>query len=121
MLILTRTASEAIMVGGDLRVSVSKVRGDLATFTVEPDASLPYHSDLTIGETLKVAANTSLTVLGIRGRQVRIGVDAPKSVTVDREEVHLRKESERRARNRRANRRPIARRFMERFTAAVMG
>jgi carbon storage regulator CsrA len=39
--------------------------------------------------------DVSVTVLGIRGRQVRIGITAPKSVTVHREELYERLESER--------------------------
>lgn len=35
------------------------------------------------------------TVLGVHANQVRIGVDAPKSVSVDREEIFLKKQAER--------------------------
>ncbi len=44
-----------------------------------------------IGETLVIDDNTRLTVLGVKGNQVRIGINAPKEVTVDREEIFLRK------------------------------
>jgi sRNA-binding carbon storage regulator CsrA len=33
-------------------------------------------------------------VLGVKGRQVRIGVDAPLNIVVDREEIHLQKQAE---------------------------
>jgi carbon storage regulator CsrA len=34
------------------------------------------------------------TVLGVHANQVRIGVDAPKSISVDREEIYLKKQAE---------------------------
>lgn len=40
-----------------------------------------------IGETLKIGDDVSVTVLGIKGNQVRLGIAAPESVTVHREEV----------------------------------
>ena len=43
-----------------------------------------------IGESLKVGDDISITVLGIKGSQVRIGINAPKDVTVHREEVYNR-------------------------------
>jgi carbon storage regulator len=43
-----------------------------------------------IGETLKVGDNVSLTVLGVKGNQVRIGITAPKEVSVHREEIYER-------------------------------
>ena len=41
-----------------------------------------------IGESLRIGDEVSVTVLGIKGSQVRIGVNAPKSVSVHREEVY---------------------------------
>ncbi len=40
-----------------------------------------------VGETLVIADNIEITVLGVKGGQVRIGVKAPRSVTVHREEI----------------------------------
>jgi carbon storage regulator (csrA) len=49
-----------------------------------------------VGETLMVGDNVTVTVLGVKGNQVRIGVNAPKDVAVHREEIYdrIRKESE---------------------------
>ena len=40
-----------------------------------------------IGETLKIGEDIDVTVLGVQGNQVRIGIKAPKDVAVHREEV----------------------------------
>lgn len=48
-----------------------------------------------VGESLLIGDNVSITVLSVRGNQVKIGVDAPKDVSVHREEIYRRiKESE---------------------------
>lgn len=44
-----------------------------------------------MGETLIINDNIAVTILGIVGNQVRIGVNAPRDVMVDREEIYLRK------------------------------
>ncbi len=46
------------------------------------------------GEKLMIGDNVELTILGIKGNQVRVGVSAPKDVPVHREEVYLRIQSE---------------------------
>ena len=46
------------------------------------------------GETLKIGDDISVTVLEVKGNQVRIGVDAPKHVDVHREEIFIRIKSE---------------------------
>ena len=41
-----------------------------------------------VGESLRIGDDVSVTVLGIKGSQVRLGVNAQKSVSVHREEVY---------------------------------
>ena len=41
-----------------------------------------------VGETLMIGDDVAVTVLGVKGNQVRIGVKAPKDVTVHREEIY---------------------------------
>jgi len=48
-----------------------------------------------IGETLMVGDDVAITVLGIKGNQIRLGVDAPKDVSVHREEIYQRIQRER--------------------------
>lgn len=43
-----------------------------------------------VGETVMVGDNITITVLGVKGNQVRIGVNAPKDVAVHREEIYER-------------------------------
>lgn len=48
-----------------------------------------------IGETLMIGGDEiTITVLGVKGNQVRVGVKAPSDCTVDREEIFLRKQAE---------------------------
>jgi carbon storage regulator len=42
------------------------------------------------GETIMIGNQVTLTVLGVKGNQVRVGINAPKNVTVHREEVYER-------------------------------
>ena len=48
-----------------------------------------------VGETLMIGDEVTVTVLGVKGNQVRIGVNAPKEVAVHREEIYERIKRER--------------------------
>jgi carbon storage regulator CsrA len=41
-----------------------------------------------VGEALVIGDRVTVTVLGVKGNQVRIGIDAPKTVSVNRQEIH---------------------------------
>jgi len=43
-----------------------------------------------VGESLMVGDEITVTVLGVKGNQVRIGVNAPRDVAVHREEIYNR-------------------------------
>lgn len=47
-----------------------------------------------VGEALMVGDDVNITVLGVKGNQVRIGVSAPKEVAVHREEIYQRIQKE---------------------------
>lgn len=52
-----------------------------------------------VGETLMIGNDVTVTVLGVKGNQVRIGINAPKHIAVHREEIYERVKREQEAGN----------------------
>lgn len=126
MLVLNRRVGESIRIGDGVRLTIrSKLRGHL-TIAVAAPSNLPITDDkdtsvkpvrrrhrrgkryliaMMIGESLRIGEKIVVSIggdasdgwLGLAcGRQVRVGIDAPREVTVHREEVYYQIRDEKR-------------------------
>jgi carbon storage regulator len=92
MLILTRRPGERIVIGPTaaptMTLDLVSIGYGRASISVCADDSNARTID--VGQQLQVDADVGVTLLGLRGNQARLGIDAPKSLLVHRYEVHQR-------------------------------
>jgi carbon storage regulator CsrA len=86
MLVLQRGPHTSIMIGDEIRLYVTRVRHGVH---VEISGPIPYPGRyrLCVGDSVPITPEITVLALRINGDKVRIGVDAPRSVTLHRREV----------------------------------
>ena len=62
-----------------------------------------------VGESVVIGGDVTVTVLGVKGNQARLGVNAPRDIAVHREEIHKRIEREQAAVKMQSGATPLAR------------
>lgn len=52
-----------------------------------------------VGETIIISDDITITVLGVKGNQIRIGINAPKNISIYREEIYQKIQSKKKKKN----------------------
>lgn len=89
MLILTRKTGQSIIIGGQSKVTVTSISAHRREihFSVNDCPAIIYHQ----GQKLSLPQHAAtISILSMHGDQVSIGIDAPRSVSVHREEIQAR-------------------------------
>jgi carbon storage regulator len=63
---------------------------DLAGLENPPKESSMLILTRRVGETVMIGSDVTVTILGVKGSQVRVGITAPKTIPVHRQEIHER-------------------------------
>jgi carbon storage regulator CsrA len=94
VIIISRQVGEALTVGDDVEVTVAAIHPSFVTLDVRHSA---VHGRLTLedsfrrdarrDEVIDLPVSGSCTVVDIRGDKVRLGMDAPKDMSIHRKEV----------------------------------
>lgn len=95
MLILTRRIGEALMIADELKVSIVGIEGEKVKIKIDEIKEEKVSSTFRfIGEPLVLLDNVEIHFLKVTGCQLRIGIDAPRYVSVHREEIYKKIQAE---------------------------
>lgn len=92
MLVLTRKRGESIVIDKSLTITVEKLEYNSVTFALKN--KYLKHFLLGVGRQIHIRNDVVMCINSIRGGQVRLEFEADKSVTIDREEIHIRKQND---------------------------
>lgn len=91
MLVLSRRHGERIRIGQDTLIQIKSSIGEVLMISIETPAI--------VGECFQISEDVSISFLSSADGVVRIGVQAPRNIAVNREEVHQRIKRERKTKD----------------------
>tara|TARA_R110002051_G_scaffold272298_2_gene332808 strand:+ start:2921 stop:3259 length:339 start_codon:yes stop_codon:yes gene_type:complete len=96
MLILTRRVGEALVIGEGLKVELIEIKANSVRLAIHDNkgACKPIFVNRDVSQTLILVDDVVIHILEINGRQVRMGTNAPKSISIHREEIYKKIQAE---------------------------
>ncbi len=85
MLVLTRRKKESLLIGNDIRVTVLIIFEKRIKLQIKDSENKVITCHL--GATTSIRGNITIKVVGIDKQQVKLGIDAPEDVTINRDEL----------------------------------
>lgn len=90
MLVLMRKKGESIVIGDDLKVCIKRLDDDGISLAIDSlkvvEEQVVVNRD--VSQALVLFDEVTIHVLAINGRQVKLGINAPRSISVHREEIY---------------------------------
>jgi len=98
MIVLSRQVHESIVIGDHLVITIDTISADRVTFRFDVESKAtdrPSEFAIASGGSLALPEGVTLSVLGIRGDKVRVGIQGPQDMTVGRKESEASAQSQR--------------------------
>ena len=87
MLTLTRNVSQSIMISDDIIITVDEIKAGYVTLTIKQPKGICNYVRSAL-QSINLSETILVVVLGIYGRQTRLGIRAPIGIPIHREEIY---------------------------------